>query len=59
MNRSVSDAADGATEIAANIVSVAEATSTTTSAASQARSAGADLARMSEELQELVDKFTV
>jgi methyl-accepting chemotaxis protein len=59
MNRSVSDAAVGASEIAANIVSVAEATSTTTGAASQARSAGADLARMSEELQELVDQFTV
>jgi methyl-accepting chemotaxis protein len=59
MNRSVADAAGGASEIAANIVSVAAAAGTTTTAASDARTAAAELAQMSEELQELVDQFTV
>ena len=59
MNRNVSEAATGAGDIAANISGVAAATQTTTIAVGEARNASEALARMSEELQEVVGRFRV
>ena len=57
MNRSVTEAALGSGQIAANITGVATAASTTTEGVSQTRSAAGELARMSSELQSLVQQF--
>jgi methyl-accepting chemotaxis protein len=57
MNRSVTEAASGTSQIAANITGVATAAETTTEGVTQARQAAGDLARMSSELQTLVQRF--
>jgi methyl-accepting chemotaxis protein len=57
MNRSVSEAASGSGEIATNISGVAMAAAMTTEGVSQTRLAAVDLARMSSELQILVQRF--
>ena len=57
MNRSVSEAATGSGQIAANITAVATAAATTTEGVSQTRVAAVELSRMSSELQTLVQRF--
>ena len=57
MNRSVTEAATGSGQIAANITGVATAASTTTEGVSQTRTAAEELARMSGDLQVLVQRF--
>ncbi|MPQ98272.1 HAMP domain-containing protein [Modestobacter sp. I12A-02628] len=59
MNRNVTEAATGASQIAENIAGVAEAALVTTEGVSQARVAAADLAQMSGTLRTLVARFTV
>jgi methyl-accepting chemotaxis protein len=58
MARYVADAATGSTDIAANIVGVANAADTTSGGVQQTQRSAADLARMSSELQTLVAAFT-
>jgi methyl-accepting chemotaxis protein len=57
MNRSVSEAATGAGEIAQNITGVAEAARLTSQGVSETQEATAELARMSNELSGLVSSF--
>jgi methyl-accepting chemotaxis protein len=57
MNRGVVEAATGSSEIASNITGVATAASMTTEGVTQTRQAAGDLARMSSELQTLVQRF--
>jgi methyl-accepting chemotaxis protein len=57
MSRNVTDAADGTTDIAGNIVGVAEAATTTASGAGQAHAAAKELARIGAELQATVAGF--
>ena len=57
MNRSVSEAATGSGEIAGSINGVAHAAAATTSGVAQTRQAAEELARMSGDLQELVQRF--
>ena len=57
MNRSVSEAATGSSEIAGSIGGVAHAASATTAGVAQTRQAAEELARMSGGLQELVQRF--
>jgi methyl-accepting chemotaxis protein len=57
MNRSVTEAATGSGQIASNITGVAAAASTTTEGVAQTRVTAGDLARMSGELQTLVQRF--
>ncbi|WP_232806763.1 methyl-accepting chemotaxis protein [Geodermatophilus chilensis] len=57
MNRSVSEAATGSGEIAGSIGGVAHAASATTAGVAQTRQAAEELARMSGDLQELVQRF--
>jgi methyl-accepting chemotaxis protein len=57
MNRSVTQAAQGSTEIATTIEAVAQATESTTDGVAQTREAAAQLAHMSGELQDLVGRF--
>nr|WP_240933438.1 methyl-accepting chemotaxis protein [Cellulomonas sp. IC4_254] len=59
MNRSVSEAATGSSEIAANITGVAEAAGTTTVGVSESQQAVAALAVMSAELKDIVGRFRV
>ncbi|MCW2606382.1 MAG: Methyl-accepting chemotaxis protein [Frankiales bacterium] len=59
MSRSVAEAATGSTEIAANIIGVAQAAETTSARVVDSQHAAAELARMSAELDELVGTFTV
>ncbi|MCW2776793.1 MAG: methyl-accepting chemotaxis sensory transducer [Frankiales bacterium] len=59
MSRSVGEAAAGSNEIALNISGVAQAASRTTTGVAHAREAAEELARMSEELNELVGRFRV
>jgi methyl-accepting chemotaxis protein len=59
MNRNVTEAATGASQIAGNIAGVADAAQVTTEGVDQARQAATDLARMSGELRALVGRFTV
>jgi len=59
MSRSVAEAATGSSGIAANIDSVARATSATTRGVAESQQAARELARMSSELRELVDQFRV
>jgi len=57
MSRNVAQAAHGSTEIAENIVAVATAAQVTSSGVQDTRQAADELARMSNELQTLVDNF--
>jgi len=57
MSRNVAQAADGSTEIAENIIAVATAAQMTSSGVQDTRQAAGELARMSTELQTLVDAF--
>jgi methyl-accepting chemotaxis protein len=57
MNRSVSEAATGSGQIAANINGVATAAAMTTEGVAQTREAAGELARMSGDLQMLVQRF--
>ena len=59
MNRSVSEAAAGSTEIASNISGVAEAAGTTTQGVSESQQAVVSLAQMSTGLKDVVGRFTV
>ncbi|GAA3395778.1 methyl-accepting chemotaxis protein [Cryptosporangium minutisporangium] len=58
MNRTLTDAADGAGNIAATIAGVSDATRRTTATVDDTRSAATELAQMSSELQGLVARFT-
>ena len=57
MNRSVTEAATGSGEIASTITGVATAAAATTAGVAQTRTAAEELARMSGELQVLVQRF--
>jgi methyl-accepting chemotaxis protein len=59
MNRNVAEAASGAGDIAANITGVANATQTTRTAVGESQAASEGLARMSNELQDVVGRFRV
>jgi methyl-accepting chemotaxis protein len=59
MNRNVAEAADGSRAIAGAITGLAEGTQTTNERVADAQQAAAELARMSNELQEAVARFTV
>jgi methyl-accepting chemotaxis protein len=59
MTRNVSSAADGAAAIASSITAVADAAQTASTGADRSREHVADLARMSVELRELVERFRV
>ncbi|SDZ10231.1 methyl-accepting chemotaxis protein [Micromonospora pattaloongensis] len=59
ITRSVSDAATGSTEIASNIASVAAAAGATTQGVTEAQHAAEELARMSDDLQQVVGRFRV
>ena len=57
MSRSITEAATGSSAIAENITGLADAAATTTSGVDQAQQATAELARMSSELQLVVNGF--
>jgi methyl-accepting chemotaxis protein len=57
IGRNVAEAAKGSSEIAHNIVGVANAAQGTTSGANDSRQAASELARMAADLQSLVGKF--
>ena len=57
MNRSVTEAATGSSQIASNITGVATAAAMTTEGVSQTRTAAEELARMSGALQAAVQRF--
>ncbi|MFI7542880.1 methyl-accepting chemotaxis protein [Actinoplanes sp. NPDC049599] len=57
MNRTLSEAADGAGNIAATITGVSEATRRTTDTIDETRHAAGELATMSRQLQDLVSRF--
>jgi methyl-accepting chemotaxis protein len=57
MNRNVSEAATGSTEIAQNITGVATAAEVTTEGVAQSQQAVTELARMSSDLQSAVSRF--
>jgi methyl-accepting chemotaxis protein len=59
MNRSVSEAAAGSTEIAANVSGVAEAAGTTTQGVSESQQAVESLAQMSAGLKDVVGRFRI
>ncbi|GAB2606985.1 chemotaxis protein [Paractinoplanes abujensis] len=59
MNRSVTEAAHGSGEIAANITGVAEAARLTSQGVAETQEATAELARMSSELRSVVSAFRV
>jgi methyl-accepting chemotaxis protein len=59
MNRSVSEAATGSAEIAANIAGVATAAQMTTESVADSQRASEELARMSGDLQTLIGRFRV
>ncbi len=59
MSRSVAEAATGSTEIAANIIGVAQAAETTSSGVVDSQRAASELAQMSQELTTLVGTFRV
>ena len=59
MSRSVAEAATGSTEIAANIVGVAAAASSTTDGVAESQRAASELAQMSADLRTLVARFRV
>lgn len=55
--RNVNEAAKGSSQIAANIVSVAQAAKSTTQGAAHSQTASQDLARMASEMEQLVRQF--
>jgi methyl-accepting chemotaxis protein len=57
MNRTLSEAADGAGNIAATIAGVSDATRRTTDTIDETSQAAAELAVMSRQLQDLVSRF--
>jgi methyl-accepting chemotaxis protein len=57
MNRTLSEAADGAGNIAVTITGVSEATRRTTDSIDETRHAAGELAAMSRQLQDLVSRF--
>jgi methyl-accepting chemotaxis protein len=57
MNRTLSDAAEGAGNIAATIAGVSDATRRTTDTIDETRQAADELAGMSRQLQGLVSRF--
>jgi methyl-accepting chemotaxis protein len=59
MSRSVAEAATGSTEIATNIIGVAQAAETTSSGVVDSQRAASELAQMSQELTTLVGTFRV
>ncbi|MCW2772016.1 MAG: hypothetical protein JWN91_342 [Nocardioides sp.] len=59
MNRNVADAATGSGEIAANISGVAVAAGSTSEGVTHTQRAAAELARLSDDLGELVGRFSV
>jgi len=59
MSRNVAEAATGSSEIAANIVGVADAAQTTSAGVVQSQGAATELARLSTELRQLVGQFRV
>ena len=59
ISRSVSEAANGAGDIAANIAGVASAAQATNAGVGQSQASTQDLARMSEELRQTVAQFRV
>ena len=59
MGRNVAEVAKGSSEIAQNIVSVAEAAQSTSAGVSQTQSAADGLSRMAAELRSLVAEFKV
>ncbi len=59
MSRNVSDASDGTHDIAANITGVAQSTKVTTTALAEADSTFNELAQLADELQTVVNRFTV
>jgi methyl-accepting chemotaxis protein len=59
MGTSVSEAAGGSTDIARNIIGVAEAASTTTAGAANTHSSAEELARLANELLSVVGQFIV
>ena len=58
MSRSVQEAANGTTEIAANITGVSSAAGSTTQALTQTRTAVDELSRMASDLRSTVGRFT-
>ncbi|GAA3185044.1 hypothetical protein GCM10010531_44070 [Blastococcus jejuensis] len=58
MSRSVTEAAGGSTEIAANIIGVSTAAESTTQALTQTRTAVDELSRMAADLRTTVGRFT-
>ena len=58
MNRNVSEAATGSSEIAQNITGVASAAEVTTEGVAQSQQAVTELARMSQDLRTEVGRFT-
>jgi methyl-accepting chemotaxis protein len=59
ITRSVSDAATGSTEIASTIAGVATAASATTQGVTESQNAAEELARMSNDLQQVIARFRV
>lgn len=59
ISRSITEAAAGSGEIAANIVGVAQAAATTTAGVGESRKSADALSAMSNEMSRLVDGFTV
>jgi methyl-accepting chemotaxis protein len=59
MNRNVADAATASGEIASNIAGVADAAGSTSEGVTRAEQAAAELARLSDDLGQLVGRFTV
>ncbi|MEV0901100.1 methyl-accepting chemotaxis protein [Actinoplanes sp. NPDC049802] len=59
MSRSVSDAAQGSTEIAATITGVATAAQTTTSSLAEAATTARELAGISAELEQVIGRFRI
>ena len=59
MNRNVADAAMGSGEIAANILGVAEAAGSTSEGVTRTKHAVDELARLSDDLGQLVSRFSV
>jgi methyl-accepting chemotaxis protein len=59
MSRNVADAATASGEIASNIAGVADAASSTSEGVTRAEQAAAELARPSDDLGQLVGRFSV
>ena len=57
MNRNITEASKGSTEIAQNIVGVAQAAQSTSGGATQTQSSSGELSKMASELQRLVSHF--